>query len=248
MLNISVVIPYYNGGRFIREALESVRAQTTQPQEIIVVDDASNPADAALLDREARDCVVIHLRENLGPSSARNVGIDRARGEWIAFLDCDDLWHPRKLEMQCALIESLPAVRAVHCGMRAVLPDNTEVTSTKTSVEVEDLLTFPCPIFPSAVMMRRDNLIECGLFDPTMGVCHDLDLFLRFCRKFGKFYAVPDALVTRRVQPGGVSRNIAGFWSDAERVYRNLLVTDSHPQRVRSTLLEVHVDMVARPV
>src|SRR5262245_42648417 len=107
-LSISVVIPYYNGSRFIGEALDSVRAQTLSPIEIIVVDDASRPEEGEALDRLAGDCVVVHQTKNGGPSVARNVGISRARGEWIAFLDCDDLWDPRKLELQAAVAQADP--------------------------------------------------------------------------------------------------------------------------------------------
>jgi glycosyltransferase involved in cell wall biosynthesis len=247
-ISISVVIPYYNGGPFIAEALASVRAQTLAPIEIVIVDDASRPSEGEILDREASDCVVIHLPENRGPSAARNIGIDRARGEWIAFLDCDDLWDPRKLERQVDVINANPGCRAIHCGMRSVLPDGTQVINRKGEIGIEDFLVFPLAIFPSAVIMRRDTLIECGLFDPTMGVCHDLDLFLRFCSKFGKFYAVPDPLVTRRIQPGGVSRNIASFWIDAERVYREFLITFPDDRRARRALRDVHTDMALRAV
>src|SRR5262249_12915800 len=166
-LAISVVIPYYNGSRFIAEALASVRAQTLAPLEVIVVDDCSRPDDAAAVYREAPDCVVIHLPKNRGPSVARNIGIARARGEWIAFLDCDDLWAPRKLELQAAVVAANADCRAVHCGMTTILPGGKEVVYDKGEVTFEDFLEFPCPIFPSAVLMQRQALFECGLFDPT---------------------------------------------------------------------------------
>lgn len=245
-MTISVVIPYYNGSRFIGDALASVRAQSLAPLEIVVVDDGSLPAEALALDREARDCVVVHLPRNRGVSVARNAGVAHARGEWIAFLDCDDLWEPRKLEFQAAVAAADPQCRAVHCGMRSLLPGGVVEVFPKGEVAFEDLLVFPCPIFPSAAMMQRQALLECGLFDPTMRCCEDLDLFLRFCFDGGRFLSVPEPLVTRRIQPGGLSRNLETFYTAAVRTYRNFRPVFRDGKKSLGTLREVHVDMTLR--
>ena len=245
-LSISVVIPYYNGSRFIGEALASVRAQTLAPLEIVVVDDGSCAEEAQALDRAAEGCVVVHLPRNRGVSVARNTGIARAKGSWIAFLDCDDLWEPRKLEFQAAVIAANPDCRAVHCGLRNARLDGKEEVYPKGEVSFEDFVAFPCPIFTSAALMERQALIECGLFDPTMAVVQDLDLYMRFAYSHGKFYCVPDPLVVRRVQPGGLSRNIPAFWSEAHRIYRDFLPVFRDSRRAREALREVHVDMAVR--
>jgi glycosyltransferase involved in cell wall biosynthesis len=247
-LSISVVIPYFNGSRFIGEALASIREQTLSPIEIIIVDDASRPEEAEALDRTAAGCVIVHLPRNRGPSVARNVGIARARGDWIAFLDCDDLWDPHKLERQAAVVADHPGCRAVHCDIQNVLPDGQAEIHTKDDVSFDDFLIFPCPIFPSAVLMERQALFESGLFDPTKRCCEDLDLFLRFCHGGQKFHAAPGALVVRRVQPDGLSRNITAFWREADRVYRNYLSVFSDEKRSREALRTVHVDMTLRAV
>lgn len=245
-ISISAVIPYYNGSRTIAEALDSVRAQTLAPLEIIVVDDGSRPEEAEALDREARGCTVIHLPKNRGVSVARNVGVARARGEWIAFLDCDDLWEPRKLELQAAAVRANPDCVAVHCGMVNVRLDGQEVVHPKGEITFDDFLDFPCPIFPSAVLMQKQVLLECGLFDPTLRCCQDLDLFMRFCFSRGKFHSVPEPLLVRRIQKDGVSRNIAVFWDEAERVYRGFAPLFRDQKRSRAVLREIHVDMALR--
>jgi glycosyltransferase involved in cell wall biosynthesis len=243
-LSISVVIPFYNGSGFIGEALASVRAQTLSPVETIVVDDASRPEEAQALDRIAADCVVIHMAKNGGPSIARNAGVARARGDWIAFLDCDDLWDPRKLELQAKIVEANPDCRAVHCDMKAILPDGEERHGVnKGEISFEDFLVFPCPIFPSA---ERQALLESGLFDPTKRCCEDLDLFLRFSFAHGKFYSAPEPLVIRRIQKDGLSRNIATFWREADRVYRDFLPVFADRAKSREALRSVHTDMVLR--
>jgi glycosyltransferase involved in cell wall biosynthesis len=245
-LSISAVIPYYNGSRTIAEALDSVRAQTLAPVEIIVVDDGSRPEEAKALDREARGCTVVHFPKNRGVSVARNAGVARARGDWIAFLDCDDLWDPRKLELQAAAVQANPDCVAIHCGMVNVTLDGREVVHPKGEITFDDFLDFPCPIFPSAVLMQRQVLLECGLFDPTLRCCQDLDLFMRFCFSHGKFYSVPEPLLIRRIQKDGVSRNIAVFWDEAERVYRGFAPLFRDRKRGRAVLREIHVDMALR--
>src|SRR5262252_2921063 len=89
---VSVVIPFFNASRTIDEAIDSVRHQTRPADEVVVVDDGSNPDEAEALARHAADVTLIRLPRNGGPSVARNIGIVAARGEWIAFLDADDLW------------------------------------------------------------------------------------------------------------------------------------------------------------
>jgi len=250
-LAISVVIPYFNGSKFIAEALASVRAQTLQPVEIIIVDDASKPEEARALDEVAGDAIVIHLPQNRGPSVARNTGIARAIGDWIAFLDCDDLWEPKKLEMQAAVVAANPDCRAVHCGLRTPVEGGDDVTAAKGEIVLEDFLVFPCPIFPSAVIMQKQALYEVGLFDPTKRCCEDLDLFLRFVCVYGKFYSAPELLVIRRIQPDGLSRNIAAFWREADRVYRDFMpvFADRVDRRhARAALQSVHTDMAVRAV
>lgn len=244
--SISVVIPYYNGSRFIAEALASVRAQTLSPLEIIVVDDGSRPEEAQALDREARGCIVIHLPKNRGVSVARNTGIARASGEWIAFLDCDDLWDPRKLELQAALVSANGECRAVHCGLKNRSLDGRETVYRKGEITFDDFLVFPLAIFPSAAMMQKQALIECGLFDPTLRCCQDLALFMRFCFSYGTFHSVPEPLLIRRVQKEGVSRNTAVFWDEAERVYRGVLPAFADQRRGRAVMREIHTDMLLR--
>lgn len=107
MSTVSVVIPAYNSAATIADAVSSVRAQTVKPLEIIVVDDASRDGTAACLDElHAPDLRVIRRSVNGGGSAARNLGMEAARGDWIAFLDADDLWLPDKLERQLAALRA----------------------------------------------------------------------------------------------------------------------------------------------
>ena len=108
---VSVVIPCYNGAAFLRETLDSVLAQTHAPLEVIVVDDGSTDDSAAIAESYGPPVRVIRQR-NQGESVARNRGIDEARGDWIAFIDSDDVWKPGKLERQLAAAQ--PDVVCLH--------------------------------------------------------------------------------------------------------------------------------------
>lgn len=113
-MRVSVIIPTHNYGRFLRAAIESVQAQTVSDLEIIVVDDASSDNTSEILASIADPRMrVFRLETSQGVSVARNTGIEHARGEYIAFLDADDLWVPEKLELQLALIEENPEVNFV---------------------------------------------------------------------------------------------------------------------------------------
>ncbi|MDZ4150052.1 glycosyltransferase family 2 protein, partial [Methylicorpusculum sp.] len=106
-MNISVVIPTYNRCDFLRRALLSVVAQTLQPTEIIVVDDGSSDSTAVMIRDEFPE-IKYYRQENYGVSSARNLGIQHAIGDWIALLDSDDEWLPEKLAMQTAALFTAP--------------------------------------------------------------------------------------------------------------------------------------------
>lgn len=248
--SVSVVIPFYNGSKFIAEALATVRAQTHPAHEIVVVDDGSRPEEAAVLDEVAAAPAAgpaaraIHLERNRGACVARNIGILRATGTYIALLDCDDLWEPDKLEKQLRFLRENPGYRAVHTAMRN---HGSEDFIHKTEVNFDDLVHFPCPAFPSAVVIEREALFECGLFNPTKRACQDLDLFLRITSQF-PIGVVDEPLTIRRVQPNGISRNIQVFWHEADRVYRDFRYVFNDGDAASETLVDLHSQFLLRAV
>jgi len=246
-LTVSVVIPAYNASATLGEALDSVRAQTHRAHEIIVVDDCSKPEESAAVDAIARDCIVIHLPVNRGPSVARNRGIARATGAWVAFLDSDDIWLPHKLEKQAAHIAANPDCRAVHSSMNVINRDGSTGVAAKTAVSFEDLVQFPCPIFPSTVILHRESLLEAGLFDPTKRCCEDLDLFLRFTSQY-PIACVEEPLILRRSSKDGLGANISRFWPEADRVYREYRHQFRDDNAARETLIDLHTEFVMRSI
>jgi glycosyltransferase involved in cell wall biosynthesis len=245
---VSVVIPYYNGSKVVGEALASVRAQTLKPHEIIVIDDGSRPPEAAVLDQVALPGEqIVHLDRNRGACVARNIGIVRATGTHIALLDCDDIWAPQKLEKQMRFLRDNPSYRAVHTGLKSVDGQGLEFFGHKSEVHFEDLVSFPCPAFPSATILERQALLECGLFNPTKRACQDLDLFLRFTSQY-PIGCVDEPLVIRRIQETSISNNFPVFWHEAARVYGDYRYVFKNKEAAAGTLLDVHVEFLQRAI
>lgn len=128
---VTVIVPCFRGQGTLSRALDSVAAQSSPPEETLVVDDGNEPAVAAQLDEIARrypDTRVLHLEQNAGLASARNAGWEEARARYVAFLDDDDGWHPRKLELQLAVMEAHPEVSLSATGL-ALQPQDAQTWS-----------------------------------------------------------------------------------------------------------------------
>lgn len=184
-MNISVVIPTHNRAHTMARALDSVLAQTLLPSEVIVVDDGSTDTTSELLSRHYPQVRVLS-QSNQGVSAARNTGIRAARDEWIAFLDSDDSWLPRKLERQAELITRNPGRRLCHTEeiwiRRGVRVNAMSKHAKKGGRIFRDCLPL-CVISPSSTLVRRDLLDETGLFDEDLPACEDYDLWLRICAR-----------------------------------------------------------------
>lgn len=184
-MRISVVIPTYNRRGLLGRALASVLAQTHAPDEVIVVDDGSDDGTAAWLGRDwpSVACVV---QENRGVSAARNCGVAAAHGEWIAFLDSDDEWHPEKLERQLDALARQPDCPLCHTNeiwIRNGRRVNPRRRHEKRGGRIFAHCLPLCVISPSAAVIRRDILLAFGGFDEALPACEDYDLWLRLCAR-----------------------------------------------------------------
>jgi len=185
---ISVVIPTFNSERFVPDCFATIRKQTVLPSQIIFVDDASSDRTVAEIRSAAASfpvqLKVIELKQNRGPSNARNLGMEVAEGEWIAFLDCDDLWEPQHLE---SLLKSLAESGATfaYSGLIVLdLQNDTKLNETDFSVErkVPHDLYRESFIMPSQVMFRR-SLLDSGVrFDDRIRHGEDADFWISLHR------------------------------------------------------------------
>ncbi|MCU7871966.1 MAG: glycosyltransferase [Candidatus Thiodiazotropha sp. (ex Lucinoma borealis)] len=180
---ISVVIPSYNRAHTLSRALDSVLTQSYTPLEVIVVDDGSSDETSVLMKNQYSHCGYI-AQPNLGVSSARNLGIEKSQGEWIAFLDSDDCWMPNKLQQQTDALVKSPGYRLCHTEeiwIRNGVRVNQMDKHSKSGGHIFQRCLPLCVISPSSVVLHRSLFDEYGLFDTELQACEDYDLWLRIC-------------------------------------------------------------------
>ena len=212
MKTVSVIIPTYNYARYLPEAIDSALAQTHAPFEAIVVDDGSTDDTPRVLAAYA-DRVRAIRQPNQGPSAARNAGIAAARGEYVAFLDADDLWRPRKLERQLARFDADDALGLVHCGSETVdaggrtvgfLLDGLE-GSVGTEMLRLDREVIQAP--GSSVVVPRRIAEEAGGFDVRLQRSEDWEFAYRVAARARVGY-VAEPLVVYRLHGGGIHLDV----------------------------------------
>jgi glycosyltransferase involved in cell wall biosynthesis len=204
---VSVIIPTHNRSNLLREAIESVAAQTVGDFEVIVVDDGSTEAiAAAITDHPVRPKVIRQSRQ--GPAAARNRGIREATADLVAFLDSDDLWHPAKLERFLSAIDADPDTRIFYGPMRPISANGSAVPGrTKPCYPGRITEKLFCSSFVHAptVVCRKDLLLEVGGFNQTLPVCEDYDLWLRISVN-EPFGLVEEPLAMRRLHADRLSK------------------------------------------
>lgn len=196
---VSVIIPTYNRGWTIGEAVDSVLAQDYRDFELIIVDDGSTDNTPEVLDAY-RGTIKVFRQENKGVSAARNRGIAEASGRFIAFLDSDDLWLPQKLSRQVEFFNTTPD--ALICQTEEVwIRSGVRVNPKKRHQKPSGMIFEPslvlCLVSPSAVMIRRSLLEIVGNFDETLPACEDYDLWLRISCRF-PVYRIDTPLIIKR--------------------------------------------------
>jgi glycosyltransferase involved in cell wall biosynthesis len=208
---VSVVIPTYNSGVMVKEAIESVLAQTYSDFEIVVVDDGSTDNTECIV-RQFGDRVRYFKQENQGVSAARNTGIKQSLGDYVAFLDSDDLWLSEKLAEQIPWLEADPKLGLVYCDW-AVNSGETVLKSSylkdlpAASGYVFDELIQSGFILTSGVVVRRACLDDAGDFDKSLEISQDYDLWLRISYRW-KVQLVDKRLFTKRSWDGSLSSNL----------------------------------------
>jgi len=199
-MKISVIIPTYNRANFLLKTIQSVLDQSILPYEIIVVDDGSTDETQAIIkDSPFYDKLIYLRQENKGVSSARNRGIDIAKGEWICFLDSDDIWYPSKLEKQIEFHKNNPNILFSHTNEEWIF--NGKIIKQKKHQQKQSGFCFEQNIHntligASTVMIHKTIFDKVGLFDESLKVCEDYDLWLRILSHY-EVRLVEDTLIKK---------------------------------------------------
>ncbi len=207
--NVSVIIPTYNRYTLLCEAIASVRAQTFTDYELIVVDDGSTDNTPSLADDP--DLRYLAPQRTGMPGASRNRGAAAARGEYLAFLDSDDLYLPEKLKKQTDLLDAQPEIPLVHTRELWKRGEKTVSQKGQKHQREGDIFAdalWKCTIGPSTVMMRKTVFETLGGFDETLEVAEDYEFWLRLTARYPVAY-IDEALTIKR----------AGEWDQLSEKY-----------------------------
>lgn len=226
MPEISVIVPTYNYAHFIGDCLDSIFAQTYKDFEVIVIDDGSTDDTARVLEKYKGEIRYIY-QENKGLPAARNTGIQAAQGEYLAFLDSDDLWLPEKLDEQIRFLRNDTDMGIIFSDASAF---NEKGMIRKSILKEENICTGFCfqrlfmgnyLVMPT-VMIRKRCLVESGLFDESLTAVEDYDLWLRISL-FYKIGFVDKVLAMYRVHPSNMSGDFCRLMDNEIKVIQKIV-------------------------
>ena len=211
MTQVSVIIPSYNQARFVAPTVESVLAQTYPDVEIIVVDDGSTDDTRAVLDTYRGRIRTIH-QGNRGLAGARNTGFHASRGDYLLFLDSDDVIQPDKLASHVSFLDAERSFGLSYSAWQQVNEDGTqvlgEVRPNKQGQVLIELLRREFFFFASTAVIRREWLERVGLFDESLEWSEDADLWLRLARSGCAFGYLDQPLLRYRIHDGSMTAHV----------------------------------------
>jgi len=246
---VSVVIPAYNAEKYIEEAINSVLNQTFQDFEVIVIDDGSQDSTKEKVLNYSDSRIKYIYKENGGPSTARNAGIKNAKGEYIAFLDYDDIWMPQKLERQLAKFSLEPDLGLVYSWVQSINPDG----STRFVSEPEnegwvhnEIILDNFQHNGSIQLVKKECFEKAGYFDESLLNAQDWDMWIRLA-KYYKFGVVKEILVRYRVRSDSLSKRHRRLNKAFIRIMdKHLKDADKSVKRQKNNLYSGHYYLIFR--
>ena len=200
---ISCIVPVYNGEKYLAEALDSIWGQSYRPIEVIVADDGSTDQTAAVVKQYCHEVRYL-FQPNAGPAAARNLGLGAANGEFIAFLDADDLWDPEKLARQIARFEARPELD--YCVAHAQNFWGSELREEALRLS-NHRIAKPLPAYSTPTLLARRKLFDrVGHFNPALTHGDGTEWFLRAAECGAVSELLPDVLLYRRLHKENRSR------------------------------------------
>lgn len=225
MSKVSIIIPVYNASKFVAETIKSVVNQNFEDWELIVVDDGSTDSTSTVLEQFSNHTKIeIISVENSGVSQARNFGYDKSKGEYIAYLDSDDVWLENNLELKVRYLEENKDLGLVHSDVEIVDEHSKrtgDILIGKEGDILEDLLLWngTCVPGPSSILVRRSAIEEVGGFNPELSTAADQEFFFRVSAKY-KIGRVPKITSQYRIHSMNMHQNIKKMESDHILTYR----------------------------
>ena len=226
---VSVIIPVYNGERFIRRALDSVFKQTYPLHQVIVIDDGSQDSTREIVADEYGGLVTLIRQQNGGPSKARNAGLQASTGELIAFLDADDWWKPEKIASQVRVLRAHPDAVGNYTALRMMTDEGVDLGDRKPvdPTTLGPTLRWCNPgLPPSSALLRKSAVNKlAGGFDEALLGSEDWNLWFRL-KAEGSFCVCPESLTYYQTSPSGLSGNADLLYNDFLKMLDGVLLAD----------------------
>jgi teichuronic acid biosynthesis glycosyltransferase TuaG len=240
---VSVIMPAFNAGNTIKDAIDSVKKQSFDEWELIIIDDGSTDDTSVI----AQGCItpdprvkLLKLERNGGLPNARNQGCMMAKGEYIAFLDSDDLWHKDKLKKQIQFHSDNPEIEISHTNFIAF--DSSKFyarpfrkfldSNEKVRGDIYPGICYKNSIGVLTVMVKRELLIHVNLFDPSLWTMEDQDLWIRIAKEKKEFGYLTEALAYYRISEGGISKKTGKYKRAYKKFFRKILHENNLNERL----------------
>jgi len=220
--SVTVVVPHFNRPDLARKALLSIHGQTVKPAEVLLVDDNSSPEDQDKLRGLSSLATILTTPRNIGVAAARNFGAQNAKGEWLAFLDDDDVFMPYKQERQIRYLEAHPQVKALGSGATMVTPEGREEywgDKCTHRLTLAHALCYTASMAPGLII-RRDVFLELGGFDSRLRNLADYEFGIRLLAAGQETHFLAEPLF---VYYRGGRRQLSFQWSNMFRAEMNIL-------------------------
>ncbi len=245
---ISVIIPTYNRATFLRECIQSVLnqgylqpAERSSSWELIVVDDGSTDNTKDIV-ASLGDKVIYSFRPHQGVSAARNFGLSLAKGDFIAFLDSDDLWKEDKIEIQMSFMKAFPRAKACYTEeiwIRRGVFVNPKKKHQKYSGWIFDKVLSLCLISLSSALFRKEVFEEIGRFDNNFPACEDYDFGIRLAHRYPIYLLSRPLIIKRGGHPDQLSRKYWGMDRFRIRALEKALRLDLTPDQMKLVKREI---------
>jgi len=212
---VTVIIPVYNGRRYLPEAIESVLGQTYNPLELIVMDDGSIDDSGEVARRYAP--VRVHRQDHSGLGAARNSAIAKATGRYLSFLDADDIWLPDKLDRQLRILEAEPALDMVFGHVEEFISPDLDDAARQTLLCHEGPLA---GMFAGTMVVRRSSYERVGPFETDWRVGEFVDWYARAQEQGLQSFVMPDIVLRRRLHKSNMGVRLRDARGDYARILK----------------------------
>lgn len=217
---ISVIIPVYNGEKYLGEAINSILGQSYKPFEVIIIDDGSTDKTSEIATAYKKD-LIYFFQDNAGIAASRNLGVNMAKGNYISFLDADDLWIKEKLRIQKKQLEADPSIDIIFGAVKHFYSPDTD-EKFKKSVKCPSELS--SGLLPGTMLIKKRTFLSVGFFSNDYKVGEFIEWYMKAKEKNLKIYYMPEILLKRRIHGSNYTLVNKHIKNDYARIVRDMLL------------------------